>query len=175
MLKKKIYIYIISPPHTHWKQNLSLKLIASVKEVNKAEGCCEEMSQRHGCEVNVKEEENWQKGILPHFPWGSSSLTGRQEPQRTTLWLSPAFWGCRGTWQPRDNVTDLLWPLLCDLWERSSLSLLHWIPGLSAQAPTRMPGYARCGGCIYQADLHTWMEMDWESSGSLWVHQAENI
>lgn len=124
------------------------------KEVNKAEGWCEEMSWREGMWSKCpKRGENWQRGILPHLP--GKLLPERQaEPQRTIPWPAPAFWGCRGTWQLRDNVTDLLCPLLCDLWERSSLSVLHWIPGLSAQAPTGMSGYGRCVGCIDQADLH---------------------
>lgn len=54
---------------SHWKQNLSLKLIARVKEVNKAEGWCEEMSWRLGMwNKRQKRGENWQRGILPHFP-----------------------------------------------------------------------------------------------------------
>ena len=75
----------------------------------------------------------------------------------------------------QDNETGIRSPLLHALWQLVHSALLN--PRALCQAPKSMPGCARCVGDIYQADtsIPGWMDSDWESSGSLWVHWAETF
>lgn len=70
------------------------------------------------------------------------------------------------------RVTSPLGSLLCDLWE--------WAPSAPLDPRALCPGSHKnarvcqvCGWYLPSRHLHAWMETDWESSGSLWVHQAE--
>lgn len=112
------------------------------------------MGRCHGgreCELNVKRQENGADTSPSSFPLGSSALRSRRSCKGQCSGLDELYEAAVAPSSPGTKLQARSALSSVTSWEKFTLSApLH--PRLSAQAPTRMPGCARCVGGVDQAD-----------------------
>lgn len=177
--KKKLWPDVCNKPFMQiWnalKTYLSLRLTARVKKRGHSRGpVWEDVTQGGDVEWMFKgKKRTGQTGVLPCFLWEAphwaAGRSCREMPGPAWAFWAAVVPAARGRCRPA--LFSFLWPLGEKFTLSAPLTPRALCPGSHENARL----YQVCGWYLPGRHLHTWMESNWESSGSPWVHQAENI